>query len=95
MEHKHTPGPWRYELGRNDRPPYVIRGSEGGCVVVGMTAARQDADARLIAAAPDLLAALESIVSDHEFCGDDWGSRRDAWIETARAAITKATKEPA
>lgn len=64
MTTKHTPGPWRYEAGRDGRPPYVIRGTEGGFVVVGMTADRQEADARLIAAAPELLQALEAIVND-------------------------------
>lgn len=53
MTTNYTPGPWRYEAGRDGRPPYVIRGTEGGFVVVGMTADRQEADARLIAAAPD------------------------------------------
>lgn len=47
------------------------------------------ANARLIAAAPDMYEALKSIVEDHEFCGDDWGDRRDAWIETARAVLAK------
>lgn len=35
---------------------------------------------------------LQSIVSDHEFCGDDWGDRRNAWIATARAAIQEQEK---
>lgn len=65
MTIKHTSGPWRYEPGRDGRPPYVIRGTEGGFVVVGMTAERQEADARLIAAAPDLLLALERITSSY------------------------------
>lgn len=65
MTTKHTSGPWRYEPGRDGRPPYVIRGTEGGFVVVGMTAERQEADARLIAAAPDLLLALERITSSY------------------------------
>lgn len=85
MSTQHTPGPWRYEPGRNDRPPYVIRGSEGGFVVVGMTAARQDADARLIAAAPDLLSALVEIRAYLSKCpphaeditGAEWGRMMD------------------
>lgn len=51
MQLKHTPGPWKIE----DR---VIRASNGqnvaGCVVARMT----PGDARLIAAAPDMLEAL-------------------------------------
>ena len=41
-------------------------------------------------AAPDMLEALQLIVDDHEFCGDDHGDRREAWMETARNAISKA-----
>ncbi|MFY4005997.1 hypothetical protein [Achromobacter denitrificans] len=97
MTTKHTPGPWRYQPGRDSRPPYVIRGSEGGFVVVGMTADRQEADAALIAAAPELLEALEA--------EEEWRGREDAgeldpeWdYETMvaakrRAAISKAKGE--
>ena len=46
------------------------------------------ANARLIAAAPDLLEALEEIVSAAD--GDGW-SQIDADLRKARAAIAKAT----
>ena len=45
-------------------------------------------NARLIAAAPDLLEALEEIVSAAD--GDGW-SQIDADLRKARAAIAKAT----
>lgn len=93
MTTKHTPAPWRYQPGRDSRPPYVIRGSEGGFVVVGMTADRQEADAALIAAAPDLLSALEQMLAafvddplTHQYTS---GTAADA----ARYAIAKAKGE--
>ena len=109
MTTKHTPGPWRYQPGRDSRPPYVIRGSEGGFVVVGMTADRQEADAALIAAAPELLEALEKraqadaayaqlALSDvdpdpHERLLQQIEDAEDAAKDAARAAIAKAKGE--
>lgn len=68
---KHTPGPWRAEQVRMGGPsnPYLawsVQG-KGGCVAeiryTGIHPKNQigedEANARLIAAAPDLLAALE------------------------------------
>lgn len=100
MTTKHTPGPWRYEAGRDGRPPYVIRRTEGGFVVVGMTADRQEADARLIAAAPELLEALQKLLDlqvakkELEYLDKGIGTKTPnaAWLE-ARAAIAKAKGE--
>jgi hypothetical protein len=49
------------------------------------------ADARLIAAAPDLLAALQRLVRDHDAMVDtDIEVRANGWIK-ARAALAKAS----
>lgn len=58
----HTPGPWRFEPGDKFTKPYVVRGREGGFQVMGLSTEREEADAKLIAAAPDLLEALEAMV---------------------------------
>jgi hypothetical protein len=58
---KFTPGPWHLMPRREDRPPVVQRGHEGGFVVSGVTASREDADARLIASAPELFEALHRL----------------------------------
>ena len=62
-KHKHTPGPWAVEH------PY----GEGGIYVSGTNTAliakiyhEQEANARLIAAAPDMLAALRSLLATAE-----------------------------
>lgn len=56
---KHTPGPWviiNHQIGGAD-------GKEvGNAFAPGRPAVEQEANARLIAAAPDLLEALESIL---------------------------------
>lgn len=96
---KHTPGPWHAFMGTG-KARATIQSAGGHVASCSMRNAsfykapcdrpEMEANARLIAAAPDLLEALRAIVADHEFCGDDWGVRRDAWIVTARAAIAKA-----
>lgn len=65
----------------------------------GIDAETLEREAHLIAAAPDLLAALDAVIGDlegHIDCGVDGGASRD-WLEdatnrlnAARAAITKA-----
>ena len=81
---KHTPGPWSVE---HDYKPYVIR-SRGDLVatITGTAAIRPSAaaNARLIASAPDLLAALviaEEILRINGF---------DDHAATARAALARA-----
>ena len=54
---KHTPGPWRIEMKDNYMKLYMPASGLEGDVARGYVG---EASARLIAAAPDLLAALES-----------------------------------
>lgn len=87
----HTPGPWRceplrYRGGEHIEPPY-IRGRYDIFPIPDDNEA--EANARLIAAAPELLEALkaltdkaESVLGDHKMV-----------IIDARAAIDAATKE--
>lgn len=63
---KHTPGPWfpvvnkygNIEIVTNERPYIHTVVSENECL--------NAADARLIAAAPEMLELLQSIVNDHD-----------------------------
>jgi len=65
MEHKHTPGPWR-TAGRMTNGAILIRGSEAtsevAVVLQNDTRYSVDETARLIAAAPELLEALQDAV---------------------------------
>jgi hypothetical protein len=59
---------------------------------VYVSSGKQEQDARLMAAAPDLLAALESIVSLDLCCATlEEKHKADAVFAAARAAITQAT----
>ena len=91
-----TPGPWAVV---GNRTKYVearlISGLIQEVAACGPTAAdkgygpQQEANARLIAAAPDLLEALIELAD----CGAEaWGEDRPC-VKWARAAIAKATGE--
>ena len=83
--HTHTPGPWHYAPGE------IVYGPSGetvaSCRFVTNFKDTNVANMRLVAAAPELLAALKAMMnrygdkSEHPFC--------DASI-SARAAIVKA-----
>lgn len=84
---KHTPGPWKIDYGYNRSINFI-----GPCVpdqYAGSSWLRvTEANARLIAAAPELLEALKLLVEDRhpEFIpAHKW--------EQARAAIAKATDQ--
>ena len=101
---KHTPGPWR--LSENSDGTITIHATdEGGCRVAEVDTENVDdhsialADARLIAAAPDLLAALRPLVA--EACHAGWASGDCFTVNRPRphctrceavAAVRKATE---
>lgn len=90
----HTQGPWSY-IGNGDVVAKSDKycGGEKDIASVFLTVNDEDeANARLIAAAPELLEALKEIVSqiDQGGAGGKVFSR-DACIAQARAAISKAT----
>lgn len=85
-----TPGPWSCGWVGNVGTPGLgapCVGTSGACDWVGPIGA--DADARLIAAAPDLLAACEKFVRVGGWAppsGGEWS----ALVDAARSAIAKA-----
>lgn len=100
MESKHTPGPWvavRFSTGFVIDAPLPHR---------SVGEAKTEADARLIAAAPDLLAVTEAVLLFHsggawdpakaarwtELTGSDEATTK-ALCDAARAAIAKARSE--
>lgn len=88
----YTPGPWSVTIFESGGKPIVQRGDSGGFQVSGFCTKTQNADARLISAAPDLLEALEDAVS--WFCQlDDWSGVGDPNIGKYKAAIAKAKGE--
>jgi hypothetical protein len=103
----HTPGPWHIATGA-DHTPLVMAGGVGVAHVymqrfaVGRGAKQEetDANARLIAAAPDLLFQLEGAARQLErdasaLMADKKTARRImSQVDGIRAAIAKATGEP-
>ncbi len=101
MAQQHTAGPWKtrtsprgsvnnqiFQAKAEDLPIATIHLGTG-------TVINQIANARLIAAAPDLLAALEGLYNDAQDRGettDDDGNEYDDWM-FAREAIAKAKGE--
>lgn len=94
----HTPGPWELTIsGPNADTAYVRVLGWGTVAIIGLNQRLphwdepQRANARLIAAAPDLLVALQDVIG--------WIPGATAWhtdepmkaVERARAAITLAT----
>lgn len=90
---KHTPGPWRYwTQRRNPEDTCTFQNLQGAEVLRAVTVTLTEADARLIAAAPDLLGALEELERQAELSLDYRPEFRRA-IGDACAAIFKATGE--
>jgi hypothetical protein len=97
---KHTPGPWiieqygHYEDGYckwevlGTDPSYIY-----GQILVCEGQGHELANARLIAAAPELLEALQWIVEVH--LDDQLSHEKDPelWLDQAQTAIAKATGE--
>lgn len=85
-----TPGPWVIEKAAD---AYCIA-SVGNLVIMPSSGKvkhdNTEADARLIAAAPDLLEALEMIVAEADSYTARTGKPVYNWLDQARAAIAKA-----
>lgn len=110
MKTKHTPqeytkGPWEITEAEGDIPRkhiYFIVEHDGGRGVVGSfypakTSGIGEANARLIAAAPDLLAVCETIANELQAWASTDDMREASWtasrIKRLRAVIAKAQGE--
>ncbi len=86
----HTPGPWNNsDDGRIYATGEIVADATYGC----LSRAETDANALLIAAAPDLLAALETIANSEPMDGDSFVCDFDTLQSVARAALRKAKGE--
>lgn len=97
MKTQHTPGPWIAYSDPLSRNPSLTCGINGFHPVAGFHSPQDcqlatvydvEANARLIASAPDLLAALEELCAD-KYLADPINADR---MRNARAAIKKATQ---
>lgn len=92
METKHTPGPWVYEESSG-----YVRCHDGSAVAdayESLEKPQSDINGRLIAAAPDLLHALETLVNAAYNIGGEnvtgW-ERLEHAADAGVAAVVKAT----
>jgi hypothetical protein len=85
---KHTPGPWAIGLESDDDRFQVIASTGEHICYVELDPV--GSNARLIAAAPDLLAALKWAVDCSDMNLDDLDLDTCAALDAARAAIAKA-----
>lgn len=89
---KHTPGPWRLTaIPAGNSATIMVSGSAGYDLVdaTGNDAPTNMADARLIAAAPELAEALLGLLADAIGCDLQEGPNAGSVI-AARAALAKA-----
>lgn len=91
MTRKHTPGPWRLEPSwlETDNPYVVADNGKIFPYVEFVADVALEADARLIAAAPELLAACEMALLDMRYYATVHGES----ITALEAAIAKAKGE--
>lgn len=83
---KHTPGPWSYDPDENEIHADTRQDAGGDPYHICEMLSKNPANARLIAASPDLLEALKQAVARIEFLnGAD-----DSAMDRIRAAIAKA-----
>ena len=89
---KHTPGPWKANFAISGSV-YIFGGDRNFASVFDewQDEANQEANASLIAAAPDLLAALQAIVKSLVDQDDEGMIEHAQQMIDARAAIAKAT----
>lgn len=100
---KHTPGPWElFETTNHEGDETIsIRGNGEFIATMDVQSIKGEpyalppnsaANARLIAAAPDLLEALKDIAETASYC-DSWESFPEDQLNRAFAAISKAEGE--
>lgn len=103
MSSKHTPGPWTYQED-SDAYTHIVRGPNNRfiCQLNQSTSAEIEANARLIATAPELLDALiEAVdcgmvpISSAKDGGASTHSRQVRCADMIRAALAKAAGEGA
>lgn len=91
MTMTHTPAPWTLNPGRSTRVDLIDNAKGEAIGEIVWVDVRNPADARLIAAAPDLLEALHYLAMQASVLApDDAEHPIHRTLATARAAIAKA-----
>lgn len=88
IESKHTPGPWHIE---NAAGGYEIWPKDEGQTHSSIARVYRKDDARLIAAAPELLTELKELLQWLEKWPHQYAKDMSGYIAACEAAIAKAT----
>ena len=89
MKTAFTPGPWN--IGKSYTDEIAIRERQGGCVAVACAMPEEESNARLIAAAPELLAALIRLRDCPDVQMESTEPETEEALIQANEAIAKAT----
>ena len=94
MKNRFTPGPWEVDASECLK----VRNTSGSIAMIMQTHLRgrrnndeTHANARLIAAAPDMLEALRDALDNWEIHNRSGDGMQGDWVHDARTAIAKAT----
>lgn len=96
---KHTSGPWKTFIETDENPPQIVVIAEHNempewiCSCGAKQLPKNMKNARLIAAAPELLFAVEEAAEAFEIASDNGGIDFYAYAKTMRAVIAKAKGE--
>lgn len=85
---QHTPGPWSYRAQNNGQ--FIVETPQKSICWLDRHYDPSESDAKLIAAAPELLLSLEQAVARVELANTDGNKILSAWLPEAKAAISKA-----
>jgi len=102
MKNLHTPAPWEIEGTTKRGNPHIITAGKKGWVIAeitnqelggkyDLTPERSEANARLIAAAPELLEACQSVLDKWHSKSSNFHKKEPEYLDTIRKAIQKAT----
>lgn len=89
MSQQHTPGPWAIYGGVQNEGEFIIHKGATDIAVTRWALGDCNANARLIAAAPELLEACQTLATLLD--AGDWFATGRLAVKQARAAIAKAT----
>ena len=90
---EHTPGPWKYQMQRIHSANGFVKYASPWLEDAWEGDKEAEANMRLMAAAPDLLAEAMSVIDQIEGIGiEDWHGAEGLDITGLRTAIAKATE---
>ena len=92
-EKKVTKGPWFPEKTKTGKGKVVDSNGFSVCHMTGGSYSRQEEDSKLIAAAPDMLEALELVINRLGRFEKEYIFSKRMALQKARAAIAKAKGE--